>query len=137
MASKVHIEVGGQPFKIPRDLLENGPPSRLQEMYRSASTSNKHCVISVERPPEMFSAILAMYQTGELHIPMTSCPGAFINELAFWEIPVESLSSCCYNRYVINLLYYICTYICEVKSFNNKIMLNIHFINVYMRYVRQ
>ncbi|XP_060559368.1 potassium voltage-gated channel protein Shaw-like, partial [Ruditapes philippinarum] len=94
MAGRVRIEVGGQVFTIPVELLENGPSSRLQNLYKSTSASNKTCVIAVERPHEMFPAILAMYQTGELHIPMTSCPGAFMNELAFWEIPVESLSSC-------------------------------------------
>jgi hypothetical protein len=101
MVGRVRIEVGGQVFTIPVELLENGPSSRLQNLYKSTSASNKTCVIAVERPHEMFPAILAMYQTGELHIPMTSCPGAFMNELAFWEIPAESLSSCCYNRYLM------------------------------------
>jgi hypothetical protein len=98
MAGRVRIEIGGQVFTIPRESLEKGPTSRLQKMYRSAFASYKTRVIVEERPHEMFAAILAMYQTGELHIPLTSCPGAFMNELHFWEIPVELLSPCCYNR---------------------------------------
>jgi hypothetical protein len=117
MVGKVRIEVGGQVFTIPGELLENGPSSRLQDLYKSTSASNKTCVIAVERPHEMFPAVLAMYQTGELHIPMTSCPGAFMNELAFWEIPVESLSSSCYNR--LNIFHILC-----VMS-NNLIILKI------------
>lgn len=99
MSDRVHIDVGGHVYSVPSDSLKSGPPSRLKEMYNSTLSSK--CQVSritVDRPVDMFSAILAMYQTGELHIPMSSCPGAFMSELIFWDIPAETLSTCCYNR---------------------------------------
>lgn len=94
MDDRLHLDVCGQVYAIPVDVIENGPPSRLKQICKSKS--EEHIVIN--RPPEYFPAILAFYQTGELHIPMTSCPGAFISELEYWEISQDFISDCCYNR---------------------------------------
>lgn len=89
--------VGGQHFTINVSTLEFGPSSKLKQLY--ACATNKQEPIAVDRPPDMFCAILAFYQTNELHIPMTSCPNAFLKELQFWEIGVENMSDCCLTRY--------------------------------------
>lgn len=94
--SLVEFEVGGQRFTVSSESIELGPSSRLKQMY--TSSVNNHQPIRIDRPPEMFGAILALYQTRELHIPMTSCPGAFLKELQYWNITTECLSECCFTR---------------------------------------
>lgn len=98
MENTVTLEVCGQNFPICADTIEQGPSSRLTNLYKTGLSHGKSERIIVNRPAESFAAILAFYQTGELHIPMTSCPGAFLNELEFWEISPEALSRCCYQR---------------------------------------
>ena len=89
--------VGGQQFTILTETLESGPPCKLTHLY--ACAANKREPIAVDRPPDLFSAILALYQTSELHIPMTTCPNAFLRELQFWELGVDQLADCCLSRY--------------------------------------
>ncbi|XP_053372765.1 potassium voltage-gated channel protein Shaw-like [Mercenaria mercenaria] len=67
-------------------------------MCQSMTNLTESACIDVDRPGDMFASVLALYQTGELHFPMMSCPGAFLNELEFWEISPEMLESCCFNR---------------------------------------
>ncbi|WAR14351.1 KCA10-like protein [Mya arenaria] len=86
------IVVGGQTFEIAKTLVDKGPPSKLQKLAKCEP------IRRIERPPEVFSAILSLYQTGELHMPMTSCPAAFLRELEFWEIGTESIPLCCSQR---------------------------------------
>ncbi|KAH3830040.1 hypothetical protein DPMN_103277 [Dreissena polymorpha] len=85
------VEVGGKMFKISTEKLESGPPSRLKTLC-------KYPTPEVDRPSYLFKGILALYQTGELHIPEGSCPLAFLNELEFWEIDISLMADCCYNR---------------------------------------
>ncbi|XP_045163844.2 potassium voltage-gated channel subfamily B member 1-like [Mercenaria mercenaria] len=98
MNERIHFDVCGQMYAVSREVIENGPPSRLtRSFWTETLVSNSECIV-INRPPESFTAILAFYQTGELHIPMTSCPGAFIRELEYWEISPNVLTECCYNR---------------------------------------
>jgi len=57
-------------------------------------------VVILDRPYDAVAAILAMYQTDELHIPMSSCPVAFLKEMEFLELKPEMLAKCCRIRYV-------------------------------------
>ncbi|XP_060571936.1 uncharacterized protein LOC132730101 [Ruditapes philippinarum] len=98
MPTAVVLEVCGQVFPIPPETIENGPSSRLTRLFKAGWSHEKSERITINRPAECFAAILAFYQTGELHIPMTSCPGAFLNEIEYWEISPEVLSGCCYYR---------------------------------------
>ena len=98
MVDRIKIDVYGQIYAVPRDVIENGPASRLRRMYKTGSSVSKSEGFVINRPPELFAAILGFYQTGELHMPMTSCPGAFMKELEYWEISPEVVSDCCYNR---------------------------------------
>jgi len=97
--------VGGQHFAINASLLEYGPPSRLTHMY--AGVEDKQGTIAVDRPPELFSAILAFYQTRDLHIPIISCPNAFLKEMEYWDIGLEHVSDCCLTRYGNNRFIYV------------------------------
>jgi hypothetical protein len=98
MPTAVVLEVCGQVFPIPAETIANGPSSRLTRLFKAGWSHEKSERITINRPAECFAAILAFYQTGELHIPMTSCPGAFLNEIEYWEISPEVLSGCCYYR---------------------------------------
>lgn len=95
---RVKIDVSGQIYYVSKETIENGPPSRLKTIYNSGSSESRSECILINRTPESFAAILAFYQNGELHIPMTSCPGSFLAELEYWEISPEALTDCCYNR---------------------------------------
>ncbi|WAR27506.1 KCNAG-like protein, partial [Mya arenaria] len=90
-SEQIHVNVGGQTYRISRDKIDNGPHSNLKYLVQNGCTV-------FDRPADMFSPILALYQTGELHIPVTSCPGAFLRELEFWDISPDILSQCCKNR---------------------------------------
>lgn len=90
---KVRILVGGQAFYISQEKLLHGPPSKLKQLVKSGD-------VDVERPADMFAAILAYYQTGELHMPMASCPAAFIQEMEFWDIGQDRMTQCCANRLI-------------------------------------
>ncbi|XP_060568360.1 potassium voltage-gated channel protein egl-36-like, partial [Ruditapes philippinarum] len=98
MDDRIKIDVFGQMYAVPREIIENGPSSRLRRMYKTGSSVSKSECIVINRPAESFAAILGFYQTGELHIPTTSCPGAFMKELEYWEITPDVVSDCCYNR---------------------------------------
>ncbi|XP_045163795.2 potassium voltage-gated channel protein egl-36-like [Mercenaria mercenaria] len=98
MDDRIKIDVNGQMFAVPREIIENGPPSRLRRMYKAGSSVSKSECIVINRPLESFTAILGFYQTGEMHIPMTSCPGVFMRELEYWEVSMDVISDCCYNR---------------------------------------
>ncbi|XP_053372767.1 potassium voltage-gated channel protein Shaw-like [Mercenaria mercenaria] len=98
MVHKLTFNVGGQLYSISTTSLQNGPESKLTRMYQSGTTLTESAYIDVDRPGDVFASVLALYQTGELHFPMTSCPGAFLNELEFWEISPEMVESCCFNR---------------------------------------
>ena len=38
--------------------------------------------------------------TGDLHISSDCCPLAFVSDLNYWGIPLQSLSQCCMKKYV-------------------------------------
>lgn len=99
MVNRIHFDVGGQIFKISKTALENGPPSKLTRLYKSSSgPSDNGTCIEVDRPSDLFASVFALYQTGELHFPTSLCPGAFVNELEFWEISPDVTENCCLHR---------------------------------------
>ncbi|KAH3830033.1 hypothetical protein DPMN_103269 [Dreissena polymorpha] len=91
----IQVEVGGKMFKLSAEKLESGPPPRLKTLCKCPTPE-------VDRPSYLFKGILALYQTGELHIPEGSCPLAFLKELEFWEIDISLMADCCYNRHVVS-----------------------------------
>jgi hypothetical protein len=98
MSNRVVFDVGGQIYSISLAAIQNGPSSKLKQLYTSGRTVSGPSRIEIDRPVDLFASVLALYQTGELHFSMTSCPGAFLNELEFWDISPEVVESCCYER---------------------------------------
>ena len=90
---RVRFDVGGQTFAINRSLLSSGSCSKLSQLSKL-----ERDVIVIDRPPDMFAAVLAMCQTGELHVPRSCCPGAFLLELDYWGIKTDKLATCCYFK---------------------------------------
>lgn len=95
--NRINVDVSGRLFKVSKEILKNGPQSGLSRLLLSDEVSELS-VLEIDRPADIFAAFIAWYQTGELHIPTTSCPRAFLNELEFWEISPEVLTSCCGKR---------------------------------------
>ncbi|XP_069122403.1 potassium voltage-gated channel protein Shaw-like [Argopecten irradians] len=92
------VNVGGRQFEVSRQVMVSIDGSRLQRLVHE----DPSCMTDIffERPSGPFEAILAYHQTGKLHIPGDLCPGAFKDELDFWNICAEALETCCYHRYL-------------------------------------
>ncbi|KAJ8305138.1 hypothetical protein KUTeg_017309 [Tegillarca granosa] len=97
----VDIIVGGTKFTLNRDIIVNGPDSKLKRLILCEKDVS---VFSFDRPKSHFKAILAYYQTGRLHLPTNACPVAFQDELKFWEISHTVLEKCCRIRFLNFLL---------------------------------
>lgn len=100
MMGRVSLNVSGVVFGFDSKLLEPFPEHTLHEMCADAGKSCKQLELTVDRPSEYFAAILAYYQTGELHMPSNVCPNAFKLELQYWKIEDSELQNCCYYRFV-------------------------------------
>ena len=98
--TKVICTVSGTRFEISCKCLDGEPFQRLPLMVSQAKKNGTPLVFDIDRPAERFAAIVAYYQTGELHIPAGVCPGAFQTELLYWDIDSSKLSDCCVVRYV-------------------------------------
>lgn len=100
MTSKdvLRFDVSGQLFCAKKSVIIAGPASRLTRMCLNNDTPSDRDIIYIDRPADMFAAILSFYVTGDLHMPMTSCPGAFIRELDYWDIKSDMLTTCCYYK---------------------------------------
>jgi len=105
------VNVSGVKFEFNDKLLLNYPEQTLAKLCQDVPQgSNPNgdatgCTeIDVERPAEGFAAVLAFYQTGELHMPVSMCPRAFRRELQFWKVNAAELQQCCAFKSVI-LLY--------------------------------
>ena len=75
--STVTFIVSGYWFEISCKCLEGEPSQRLPLMVKEAKKYGKPLMFNIDRPAERFAAIVAYYQTGELHIPAGVCPAAF------------------------------------------------------------
>ena len=90
----VTIHVSGNTYQLELDDVRRAPESKL---YRYVF-AGKQTSMTFKRPKQSFEAVLAYYQTGELHMPTSVCPGAFKTELAYWGLDPQILSKCCYYR---------------------------------------
>ena len=94
------INVGGVRHEVLRDTLQRIPDTLLS----STDNVQNHYRFSAkeyffDRHPQVFSAILNYYRTGELHLPSDVCNVLIKNELEYWEIPETSIEDCCWMRY--------------------------------------
>ena len=99
--SRATLNVSGTRFEISCKSLEDEPFQRLPLLVKEAKRNGEALEFVIDRPVERFAAIIAYYQTGELHIPAGVCPGAFQKELLYWGIDSDKLADCCMVRYGI------------------------------------
>ncbi|XP_052820051.1 potassium voltage-gated channel subfamily B member 2-like [Mya arenaria] len=92
----VTINISGHTYEIEIDDIRRAPSSRLHRY----AFSGKQAAMDFKRPISSFEAVLAYYQTGELHMPLSVCPSAFKSELDFWELDPQIMMKCCYYRYL-------------------------------------
>ena len=92
----VKIHLSGTTYELDVDDVRRAPESRLYKYV----FSGKKLDLTFKRPIQSFEAVLAYYQTGELHMPTSVCPGAFRAELAYWGLDPQMMSKCCYYRSV-------------------------------------
>ena len=97
---RITIDASGHHYEIYKETLEAGPSTKLRDICKNISNQYLKTVVILDRPYDAVAAILAMYQTDELHIPMSSCPVAFLKEMEFLELKPEMLAKCCRIRYV-------------------------------------
>lgn len=106
---QITISISGTKFEIELDLLLKLPDTRLGKMatmlkmaqaVKNSDSPEIGSIVSYSRPLSMFEAVLAYYQTGQLHIPSHVCPKAFKLELDFWEIDSNELENCCLYKYL-------------------------------------
>ena len=89
------LQISGAQYIVNKDIFLKKPDSYLGRLAVNGSSK-----ISFDRPLSSFDAILAFYQTGELHMPTNVCPKAFKTELKFWGISHLELQECCLYKYL-------------------------------------
>jgi len=105
------INVSGVKFEFNDKLLLIYPDQTLAKLCKDApkgsglsDDATGSTEIVVERPAEGFAAVLAFYQTGELHMPVNMCPRAFRRELQFWNVNAAELQQCCAFKSVLYII---------------------------------
>ncbi|XP_046560086.1 potassium voltage-gated channel protein Shaw-like [Haliotis rubra] len=94
---RIKLCVGGFSFTTSTEVLSRFPETKLGKISQSSPYYDRTCdVYSFDRDPNVFSCILNMYRTSELHLPSNICGNAIRRELEFWEIPETQISECCW-----------------------------------------
>ena len=97
---KVVINVGGVRHEILVKTLQRFPETRLGKIFNSSEKlSRDKNEIYFDRNPLTFNAILDFYRTGNLHIDKNACPVGFCDELDFWIISKDQISTCCKDKW--------------------------------------
>lgn len=100
---RIEINVSGTKFCVSSDILIEKPFTRLGRMAsKLVKDTNEETTDSFQfdRPIPSFQAVLEYYQTGQLHMPLNTCPKSFQNELEFWEIDPGEMEKCCLYQYI-------------------------------------
>lgn len=93
--NSLSLYISGVHFVVNKDIILKKPDSYLGRLAVEGCT--QYCF---DRPVASFEAVLAFYQTGELHMPLNVCPKAFRTELEFWGISHMELNECCLYKYL-------------------------------------
>ncbi|XP_048584854.1 potassium voltage-gated channel subfamily D member 1 [Nematostella vectensis] len=94
---RIKLNVGGYQFEILKDNLKKYPDTLLGGERKKYFYDDDRKEYFFDRDPIMFKYILDFYRTGDFHISNKSpdCIEAISDELAFFGIPKEFVSSCC------------------------------------------
>ncbi|ELU09920.1 hypothetical protein CAPTEDRAFT_157089 [Capitella teleta] len=95
---KVIINVGGQRHETLVSSLVAKPNTRLGRLAMKHKPGVKEEYF-FDRHPEVFSAIMDFYRSGELHVPLSVCGAVFKRELDFWMIDDCFIEACCWTSY--------------------------------------
>ena len=99
MDEKVWLNVGGTRFWTKWSTVLRPMCSRLSRLNLSDPEydpqANEFCF---DRSGILFDCILDVHRTGNLHIPHDICVPRILEEIDFWEIPVEKVAGCCWLR---------------------------------------
>lgn len=97
MAEQVNFNVGGTRFTTTWETLQRVPGSKLSQLYQESDEKKGQSDYFFDRNPAVFGCILDFYRTGVLHLPETVCGNQIREELEFWGISPDSVSSCCWR----------------------------------------
>ncbi|XP_061162819.1 potassium voltage-gated channel protein Shaw-like [Saccostrea echinata] len=96
----IFINVGGTIFQTRMSTLKKIPDSRLGSLSPASPEYNAETdEYFFDHSPVLFSEILDLYRTGELHIPSNCCGAVVQKELEYWKIPKSLISECCIHSY--------------------------------------
>ncbi|XP_061173556.1 potassium voltage-gated channel subfamily B member 2-like [Saccostrea echinata] len=94
MVNELFVYIRGQKYCFSIEDILEGHCEKIREWVREYPSER----IIINRPKKAFEAILDFHLTGILHMPISTCPEEFKEELDFWEISHEKLERCCLNR---------------------------------------
>ena len=96
---RVYINIGGQRFLTNWDTLQQPNCSRLSQLCISDPTyDSDNNEFYFDRSGSLFEYIIDLHRTGALHLPHNVCIPRMLDEMKFWDVPVENVASCCWTR---------------------------------------
>ena len=99
LSDRVYINVGGQRFLTKWTTLQQPNCSRLSQLSTSDTTYDcDNNEFYFDRSWLLFECIIDMHRNGTLHLPHGICVPRIIDELSFWDIPIENVACCCWAR---------------------------------------
>ena len=95
----IWLNVGGQRFWTTWSTLRRPMCSRLARLRTSDHEYDPQAnEFYFDRSGALFDHILDVHRTGTLHIPHQICIPKIVEEMKFWEVPVEHVAACCWHR---------------------------------------
>ena len=99
LPDRVYINVGGQRFLTKWATLQQPNCSRLSQLSASDPTYDPdNNEFYFDRSCLLFECVIDMHRTGTLHLPHGVCVPKMVDELRFWDIPIENVACCCWAR---------------------------------------
>ena len=99
LSDRVYINVGGQRFLTRWTTLQQPNCSRLSHLSTTDPTYDPdNNEFYFDRSSSLFECIIDMHRTGTLHLPHGVCVPKMLDEMRFWDVPVENVACCCWTR---------------------------------------
>ena len=96
---RIWLNVGGQRFWTTWSTLRRPMCSRLARLQTSDYEYDPQAnEFYFDRSGALFDHILDVHRIGTLHIPHHICIPKVLEEMKFWEVPVENVAACCWHR---------------------------------------
>ncbi|KYO20829.1 potassium voltage-gated channel subfamily V member 2 [Alligator mississippiensis] len=105
ISSILNINVGGQSYHLPYQIVALYPKTRLG---RLATSTNRHCQLGLcddyaaqadeyffDRDPAVFQLIYNFYASGVLQVRDELCPRSYLEELSYWGVRLKYTPRCC------------------------------------------